>query len=107
MPTIAENSVAYRTAYEILEGRHRMLPSLYPVPSTGPVIEWVSHKCWQWDFPGGPVVKTLCFQCRGLGSIPGRGTEDPHTVQHGGKKESVELIFGQDCVSTNLKGIQF
>ena len=46
MPTIAENSVAYRTAYEILEGRHRMLPSLYPVPSTGPVIEWVSHKCW-------------------------------------------------------------
>ena len=23
------------------------------------------------------------------------------------KKKSVELIFGQDCVSTNLKGIQF
>ena len=20
-----------------------------------------------WDFPGGPVVKTLRFQCRGLG----------------------------------------
>ena len=24
--------------------------------------------------PGGPVVKTLCFQCRGAGSIPGQGT---------------------------------
>ena len=22
------------------------------------------------DFPGGPVVKTLCFQCRGPGSSP-------------------------------------
>ena len=24
-----------------------------------------------WDFPGGSVVKTLCFKCRGKGSIPG------------------------------------
>ena len=39
-----------------------------------------------WDFPGGPVVKTLCFQCRGLGWIPGRGTKIPHAVQRGQKK---------------------
>ena len=26
------------------------------------------------DFPGGPVAKTPCSQCRGLGSIPGQGT---------------------------------
>ena len=26
------------------------------------------------DFPGGPVGKTPCSQCRGLGSISGRGT---------------------------------
>lgn len=32
-------------------------------------------------FPGGPVVKTLCFHCRGTGSIPGQGTKIPHTVQ--------------------------
>ena len=32
------------------------------------------------DFPGGPVVKTLCFQCRGTGSVPGQGTEIPHAV---------------------------
>ena len=29
------------------------------------------------DFPGGPVVKTLGFQCRGQGSIPGPGTKIP------------------------------
>ena len=33
------------------------------------------------EFPGGPVVKTLCFRCRGTGSIPGQGTEIPQTVQ--------------------------
>ena len=26
------------------------------------------------DFPGGPVIKTLSVQCRGLGSLPGQGT---------------------------------
>ena len=25
------------------------------------------------DFLGGPVAKTLCFQCRELGLIPGQG----------------------------------
>ena len=29
------------------------------------------------DFPGGPVVKTLCFQCRGCGFDPRLGNEDP------------------------------
>ena len=27
-----------------------------------------------WDFPGGPLVKTLSSQCRGQGSVPGEGT---------------------------------
>ena len=27
------------------------------------------------DFPGDPVVKTLCFHCRGCGLIPGWGTK--------------------------------
>ena len=26
------------------------------------------------DFPGGPVVKTLCFDAGGPGSITGQGT---------------------------------
>ena len=27
-----------------------------------------------WDLPSGPVAKTPCCQCRGLGFIPGQGT---------------------------------
>ena len=32
---------------------------------------WGSKRgCGYWDFPAGPVVKTLCFLCRGHGSHP-------------------------------------
>ena len=30
------------------------------------------------DFPGGPGVKTLCFNPGGVGSIPGQGTRILH-----------------------------
>ena len=30
-----------------------------------------------WDFPGGPVVKTPCCQCRGCGFDPWLGNKDP------------------------------
>ena len=33
-----------------------------------------------WDFLGGPVVQTPCFQCRGVGSVPGRGAKILHAV---------------------------
>ena len=32
------------------------------------------------DFPGGPVVKTPRFHCRGAGLIPGQGTGIPHAM---------------------------
>ena len=32
------------------------------------------------DLPSGPVVKTLGFQCKGCGSIPGWGTEIPYAT---------------------------
>ena len=35
-----------------------------------------------WDFPGSPVVKTLCFHCRVAGSIPGWGTGIAHAMRH-------------------------
>ena len=38
-------------------------------------------------FPGGSVVKTLSFQRRGTGLIPGPGTKIPHAVQHSQKKK--------------------
>ena len=33
-----------------------------------------------WEFPGGPVVRTQCFRCPGLCSIPGWGTKIMHGV---------------------------
>ena len=38
-----------------------------------------------WNFPGGPVVKTLCSHCGGQGLIPGWGTEIPNAMQCGRK----------------------
>ena len=42
--------------------------------SGGKEVEMRTEREKQWDFPGGPVTKTLCSQCRGLGLIPGQGT---------------------------------
>ena len=33
------------------------------------------------DFPGGPVVKTPCFYCRGTGSFPGQESSTCREVQ--------------------------
>ena len=41
------------------------------------------------DFPGGPVVKTLCFQGRGTGSTPGWGTKIPNAAWHGQKQTKI------------------
>ena len=37
-------------------------------------------KLSSWDFPGVPVVKTLCSKAGGLGSIPGQRTRS-HMLQ--------------------------
>ena len=34
-----------------------------------------------WDFPDGPVVKTLHCCARDMGSIPCQGTEIPHVLR--------------------------
>jgi len=33
-----------------------------------------------WDFPGGPMVKTLPSNAYGVGSIPGQGTRILHAL---------------------------
>ena len=33
------------------------------------------------EFPGSPVVRTLCFHYKELGSVPDWGTEIPHAAQ--------------------------
>lgn len=35
---------------------------------------------WWWNFPSGPVVKGLHFQCQGHGFDPGQETKIPHTT---------------------------
>ena len=47
-----------------------------------------------WDFPSGPVVKTLPSNAGGVGSIPGWGTKIPHAVGCGQKlkKKKKELL---------------
>ena len=40
-----------------------------------------------WDFPGGPVVKTHASTARGEGSIPGWGTKILHATWCGPKKK--------------------
>ena len=41
-----------------------------------------------WEFPGGPVVETLCSHCQGLGSIFGQGSHKPLNVYKQGRSYS-------------------
>ena len=41
------------------------------------------------DFPGGPVVESLRFHCRALGSIPGWGTKIPYDAKCGRKRKNI------------------
>ena len=43
-----------------------------------------------WGFPEAPVIKTLRFHCKGVGSIPGQGTKAPHATM---KPKTNLLIF--------------
>ena len=54
------------------------------------------------DFPGSPVVKTLCFQCRGTGSIPGLGTKIPHAMLSGQKKKIKRQKEHGKCMAQSL-----
>ena len=42
---------------------------------------------WCRDFPSGPVVKMVCFQCKVTSSIPSLGTKISHDSQWGQKKK--------------------
>ena len=58
------------------------LLSQLPLGATGPE----SH----WDFPGGSVVRTLYFHCRGPGFNPSQGTKIPHATYCSKKKKRKE-----------------
>jgi len=47
-----------------------------------------------WGFPGGPVVKTLCFKPGGMGVIHGQGSSTcPEVCQKEKKKERKEMHY--------------
>ena len=48
-----------------------------------------------WDFPGGPVAKTPCSQCRGPGFNPWLG----NSIQHAATKDSASR--NEDAVQPN------
>ena len=58
------------------------------------------------DFPGGPVVKTLCFQWGGMGLIPGQGTKIPHATWHSWKIYKNNKIK-QHVLSHSFHGQEF
>jgi len=55
-----------------------------------------------WDFPGGPVIKTLCSTAGAPRSIPGPGTKIPQAIW-GALKKKIMLYFCQK--STNVQNI--
>ena len=46
---------------------------------------------WWWNFPSGPVVRGLHFQCQGHGFDPGQETKIPHTTWQ--KKKQIHFIW--------------
>ena len=60
------------------------------------VVQYHHKKCLDWDFPGGPVVKTLCFHCRGRGFDPWLGKfRMPHSVAKKKKKKKNVLTISR------------
>ena len=68
-----------------------------------------------WDFPGGPVVKSLSFQCRVFRFNPGQGTTSHMTcVATEGKKKKgdfpsnpVPMTCTKDPSASGVRGTQF
>ena len=51
------------------------------------------------DFPGGAVVKTLWFHCKGHKFDPWLGPKIPHITQHTTKKEKTNKNTQDNSIS--------
>ena len=49
------------------------------------------------DFPGGPVVKTLHFQCRGCGFHPWSGKLRSHMPHDTAKRKEENQLQEKNC----------
>ena len=57
-----------------------MSPGLSPSRVTTYSVSLSSINKYHWDFPGGPVIKSLPSNAGGAGLIPGWGTKIPHAM---------------------------
>ena len=55
------------------------------------ITQSTSKKKKKLEFPGGPVVRTLRFHAKGLGSIPGQGTKIHQDMRRGQKRKKMEI----------------
>ena len=63
----------YVLRYKVLKNDTTQLTALKEKTSQTCTTEWEVRIRKKRDFPGSPVVKTPCFQCRGCGFHPGSG----------------------------------
>ena len=52
------------------------------------------------EFLGGPVIRTWCFHCGDLGSIPGQGTKTQQVTQGSQKKKRERENVRNECFHT-------
>ena len=51
-------------------------------------LSGIHHRLRTWDFPGGPVMKTLPSSAGGTGSIPSQGAKTP--IPPGPKEQNIK-----------------
>ena len=67
-----------------IQGKAILFPDIsFPFILT---LNFLSYKMGSQDFPGGPGIKTLHFQCRVHSLTPGGGTNIPHAAHGVAKK---------------------
>ena len=63
------------------------------------MLKWGS-----WDFPGGLVVRALCFPCRGTDIVSGQGTKIPPAAQN---SQHFFFEWGPTCGLGNIWVLEF
>ena len=97
----------YRMPSAILVGHKSVLKTKY-------IRTLLLKKCFPWEFPGGPVVRTRHFHCWRPGfkrSIPGRGTKIPQATrcsqqQQTNKQTKTKAFLALGTLTDNFQNIK-
>ena len=77
------------------------MPHKHSMVYTNNAILISSKKGYHWNFPGGPMVKTLPSNTRDVGSTPGWGTKIPHAL-----KPKIQNRNSSNTVTNSIKTIK-